>query len=233
MGNQSISKALQNIYHQLLDCYGPQHWWPAEEPFEVMVGAILTQSAAWLNVEKAIANLKEARALSPEALRRFSLTEIATLIRPSGYYNAKARKLKSLAQWLGEYCDDDLNKLCAGDIDHLHQQLLSVYGIGQETADSIILYAVNKPVFVIDAYTCRIINRIGLAPERSSYNAYQTLFMDNLPADTALFNEYHALLVCLGKDVCRKHPLCHKCCLKSICRFANSDISLDASSKVG
>ena len=220
MVNQSISQALQNIYHQLLDYYGSQHWWPAEEPFEVMVGAILTQSAAWLNVEKAIANLKAAKALSPEALRRVSLPEIATLIRPCGYYNAKARKLKSLVQWLGEYCDDNLSKLSAVDIDHLRHQLLSVYGVGQETADSIVLYAANKPIFVIDAYTRRIINRLGLAPKSNSYGAYRALFMDNLPADTALFNEYHALLVCLGKNVCHNHPLCQKCCLQNIYQFS-------------
>ncbi|MFC1966292.1 endonuclease III domain-containing protein [Chloroflexota bacterium] len=222
MDKKSISQALQNIYRKLRDCYGPQHWWPAEEPFEVMVGAILTQSAAWLNVEKAIANLKAATELSPEALRRFSLSEIATLIYPCGYYNAKALKLKSLAHWLGEYYDDNLEKLFDNDTDNLRQQLLSVYGIGEETADSIILYAANKPVFVIDAYTRRIINRIGLASFGNSYAAYQAFFMDNLPANAGLFNEYHALLVSLGKKVCRQHPLCDWCCLCSICRLAHS-----------
>jgi endonuclease-3 related protein len=197
--------------------YGRQYWWPAQEPFEIIVGAILTQSAAWGNVEKAIANLKSARALSPEALRRLTLPEVAGLIRPCGYYNAKALKLKSFAHWLGEYYNDDLGKLFTNNTDHLRQQLLSIHGIGQETADSIILYAANKPVFVVDAYTRRIINRIGLAPDRNSYAAYQALFMDNLPADTQLFNEYHALLVCLAKNVCRSHPLCPQCCLNDIC----------------
>jgi len=200
-------------------CYGPQYWWPAQEPFEVIVGAILTQSAAWRNVEKAIANLKAAKALSPKALRRLSLSEVAALIHPCGYYNAKALKLKSLAHWLGQHYDDSLNKLFIGNTDHLRQQLLSVHGIGQETADSIILYAAHKPIFVIDAYTCRIINRIGLAPDSNNYAAYQTLFMDNLPTDAGLFNEYHALLVCLAKGVCRNRPLCQQCCLNSICRF--------------
>jgi len=199
--------------------YGPQYWWPAQEPFEIIVGAILTQSAAWGNVEKAIANLKSAKALSPEALRRLTLSQVAGLIRPCGYYNAKALKLKSFAHWLGEYYNDDLSKLFTNNTDHLRQQLLSVHGIGQETADSIILYAANKPIFVIDAYTRRIINRIGLAPDSNSYPAYQNLFMHNLPADAQLFNEYHALLVCLGKRVCRNHPLCHQCCLNSICHF--------------
>jgi len=219
MDNQSVSQALLNIYHRLMARYGPQHWWPAREPFEIMVGAILTQSAAWRNVEKAIANLKVAEALSPEALRRLSLSEVAALIRPCGYYNAKALKLKSLASWLGKYCDDNLSELFISSTDQLRQQLLSIYGIGQETADSMILYAAHKPVFVIDAYTRRIINRIGLAPAGNSYISYQTFFMDNLPTDAELFNEYHALLVCLAKDVCRSHPLCQQCCLNSICRF--------------
>ncbi len=202
-----------------MGAYGLQHWWPAEEPFEVMAGAILTQSAAWLNVEKAIANLKASAALSPRALRRLSQDEIANLIRPCGYYNAKARKLKSLADWLGECCGDDLDHLFASSTDQLRRQLLSVYGIGQETADSILLYAANKPVFVIDAYTRRIISRIGLRPPDESYAAYRALFMDNLPADAGLFNEYHALLVHLGKDACRNSPLCQRCCLCEICQL--------------
>ncbi len=187
-----------------------------------MVGAILTQSAAWVNVEKAIANLKVARALSPRVLRRLSLSEIAPLIRPCIYYNAKARKLKALVHWLGEYYDDNLGKLFANSIAQLRQQLLSIYGIGPETADSIILYAANKPIFIIDAYTRRIISRIGLAPVSNSYAAYQALFVDNLPADARLFNEYHALLVCLGKNVCRNRPLCLHCCLHNICHFGKS-----------
>ena len=213
MDNHSINQALQIIYQRLMARYGPQHWWPAQEPFEVIVGAILTQSAAWGNVEKAITNLKAARVLSPEALRRLPQREIARLIYPSGYYNAKALKLKSFVHWLEEHYDDNLGKLFAGNIDHIRQQLLSIYGIGDETADSIILYAANKPIFVIDAYTRRIITRAGLAPDSNNYAAYQTMFMSTLPADTWLFNEYHALLVCLAKNVCRPRPLCQQCCL--------------------
>jgi len=228
--SQWVSQALLNIYRRLMACYGAQHWWPAQEPFEIIVGAILTQSAAWGNVEKAIANLKSARALSPKALRQLPLSEVAALIRPCGYYNAKALKLKSFADWLGEHYDDSLSKLFANDAEHLRQQLLSIHGVGQETADSIILYAANKPIFVIDAYTRRIISRIGLAPDDNSYDAYQGLFMDNLPADVGLFNEYHALLVCLGKNVCRNRPLCHQCCLNDLCHFYTN---LDSNSKVG
>jgi len=220
MDDQSVSQLLKTVYQQLMDCYGPQHWWPADEPFEVMVGAVLTQSAAWTNVEKAIVNLKAAEALSPKALRHLTLTEIATLIHPSGYYNVKARKLKALAHWLGECCGDNLDTLFTSSADQLYQKLLSVWGIGQETADSIILYVASKPVFVIDAYTRRIIDRIGLAPAGNSYTSYQALFTDNLPTDVRLFNEYHALLVCLGKNVCRPRPLCRQCCLRNVCQSA-------------
>ncbi len=194
-----------------------------------MVGAILTQSAAWGNVEKAIANLKAAGALSPAGIRRLPLAELAEIIHPSGYYNAKAHKLKALAHWLGENYEDDLGQLFAGGIGRLREQLLSLHGIGPETADSIILYAAGKPVFVIDAYTRRIVSRVGLALADSSYRACQALFTDNLPADVRLFNEYHALLVCLAKDVCRRRPLCPECCLNEICPgLAELDAGLKA-----
>jgi endonuclease III related protein len=184
-----------------------------------MVGAILTQSAAWQNVEKAISNLKNAEVMSPLALHNIPVAELAQLIHSCGYYNAKALKLKALVNWLDESCADDLDKLFALDMGTLRKQLLGVYGIGPETADSILLYAGNKPVFVIDAYTRRIISRLGLVSEKDNYNAYQALFMDNLPRNTELFNEYHALLVRLGKEACRKQPICDKCCLFEICRF--------------
>jgi endonuclease-3 related protein len=219
MDNQTISRALLNVYHQLFYRYGPQHWWPAKTPFEVIVGAILTQSATWSNVEKAIVNLEEAGALSPRAIRRLSQSELARFIRPTVYYNAKAFKLKSFVHWLGQNYNDDLNKLFVSNTYDLRKQLLAIHGIGQETADSIILYAAGKPIFVIDAYTRRIISRIGFSPDGNSYAAYQSLFMNNLPADTALFNEYHALLVWLGKNVCRVRPLCPQCCLNNICHF--------------
>lgn len=219
MDDQSLGRALADIYRRLFGCFGPQHWWPAEGPFEIIVGAILTQSAAWSNVEKAIANLKAAEALSPAKLRRLQLPRLARLVRPCGYYNAKALKLKSLVFWLGNHYNDDLDSLFATDTDELRQQLLSVHGIGRETADSILLYAAGKPVFVIDAYTRRILGRIGLNPEKDSYAGYQAYFMDNLPPDAEMFNEYHALLVRLGKDFCRRRPLCPQCCLSDICKF--------------
>jgi endonuclease-3 related protein len=219
MDSPTLRPALADIYCRLLGRFGPQHWWPAEEPFEVIVGAILTQSAAWGNVEKAIKNLRGAGALSPQALRKLPRAKLAELVYPCGYYNAKALKLKAFALWLGNHYQDDLNKLFALGAADLRRHLLDVHGIGQETADSIILYAAGKPVFVIDAYTRRIMGRLGLAPERDSYAAYQALFMENLPGDAKIFNEYHALLVCLGKKVCRRQPLCADCCLNDICQF--------------
>jgi endonuclease-3 related protein len=217
VGDQALSEKLLGIYDRLLADYGPQHWWPAREPFEVIVGAILTQSAAWTNVVKAIFNLQAAGALNPAELRRLTQGELAGLIRPSGYYNAKARKLKEFAAWFGGRYDDSLELMFRRDTAGLRRELLSVHGIGEETADSILLYAGSKPIFVIDAYTRRIFSRLGLAPAQDSYGAYQQLFTDNLPADAPLFNEYHALLVCLGKNTCKTRPVCEGCCLGSIC----------------
>lgn len=215
----SVKKAnrLLAIYERLYATYGPQHWWPGDSAFEVMVGAILTQSAAWQNVEKGIANLKAAGALSPEALRRMPIEEIAGLIHPCGYYNAKARKLKALVEWLNESCGDDIASLSRARTGALRRQLLAVHGVGPETADSILLYAIGKPVFVIDAYTRRILARLGMSPGKDIYDDFQLLFMRNLRHEARLFNEYHALLVRLGKTICRKVPLCDRCPLFDIC----------------
>lgn len=207
------------IYDRLLSFYGPQHWWPAESPLEMIVGAILTQSAAWSNVEKAIANLKTEGVLSLEALRQMPKEELARLIYSSGYYNSKAGKLRAFAEWMADYHHDDLNALFALETGEMRRQLLSVHGIGEETADSIILYAAHKPVFVVDAYTRRIVTRLGLAPARDRYGDFQLLFMQQLPHDEQLFNEYHALLVEHGKDVCRRIPLCAGCCLAVECQL--------------
>jgi endonuclease-3 related protein len=217
MGKKAVTGTLLDVYHRLLDRYGPQHWWPADSPFEVMIGAILTQSAAWANVEKAINNLKARDVLSIDALHQLPVEELARLVYPSGYYNAKAGKIKALVQWLAERYECDLDKLFALDIPLLRRELLSVRGVGEETADSIILYAAHKPVFVVDAYTRRILRRLGLVPPTNSYAAFQDLFMQYLPYDEALFNEYHALLVRHGKEACKKVPRCQHCCLASFC----------------
>ncbi len=219
MDSDSLSKTLQEIFNRLFNRYGSQQWWPAQGTFEIIIGAILTQSAAWVNVEKAITNLTAAGALSPDSIRRITQDKLARLIFSSGYYNAKAKKIKAFAGWLGKHYDDDFSRLFAGDVNNIRQQLLMVYGIGEETADSIILYAANKPIFVIDTYTRRIINRIGLEQKNAGYAKYQKLFMTNLPNDSRLFNEYHALLVYLAKNICRSRPLCPQCCLNDLCYF--------------
>jgi endonuclease III related protein len=217
--NAAKSALLMDLFHLLFKQYGPQHWWPGDEPFEIITGAILTQSAAWSNVEKAISSLKKAGALAPASLRDLPLEDLAELIHSCGYYNAKSVKLKAFARWLGENYQDNLAKLFSVDASALRELLLQVHGIGEETADSILLYAGNKPVFVIDAYTRRIIDRLGLAPGGGKYADYQDLFMHNLPADVRLYNEYHALFVAQGKNFCRKKPRCEGCCLSALCRF--------------
>ena len=209
--------ALREVYARLLARFGSQHWWPAETRFEVMVGAVLTQATAWGNVEKAIARLEEADALCPDGIRRLPVDELAQLVYPSGYYNAKARKLKALVMYLGERFGDDLDAMGRSDTAALREELLGIHGIGDETADDILLYALGKPVFVVDAYTRRLFHRLGLAPERGAYSEYSTLFTDSLRDDAAMFGEYHALIVRLGVEHCRKTPVCAGCCLLEVC----------------
>ncbi len=208
---------LMEVYNRMLAKYGEQRWWPGDSPFEVMVGAVLTQSAAWTNVEKAIANLKNAGVLSPAALREMEQDELAKLVYPSGYYNAKARKLKALAEYLGGRYDDDIEAMATSDAARLREELLAVYGIGEETADDILLYALAKPVFVIDAYTRRVFSRLGLGDIGDSYQKFQSMFAGGLKPDPELFAEYHALIVRLGSEVCKKKPLCEECCLLDVC----------------
>ena len=208
---------LRDVQRRLLRQYGPQHWWPADSPFEVMVGAVLTQSTSWTNVEKAVASLKAADALSPGAIRRLSHEELATVIYSAGFHNSKARKLKAMADYLGDRFGDDLDAMKRVDATDLRAELLSVYGIGNETADSILLYALEMPSFVVDAYTRRLFSRLEVRPERDGYEDYQRLFEDSLERDPRTFDEYHALIVTHGKSTCRKQPACRGCCLLEIC----------------
>ena len=221
MGSKAAktSEALTDIYNRLFDRYGPQHWWPGDSPFEVIIGAILTQSTAWTNVEKAIANLKAEGLLDAKSLDAIETEKLATLIRPSGYYNTKAAKLKAFVERLNQEHGGSLDRLFELDTSDLRKEMLSIHGIGPETADSILLYAAHRPIFVIDAYTKRIIGRLGLAPSSDCYEAFQQLFMDRLPHDEGMFNEYHALFVRHGKEVCRKTPRCEGCCLLDICTY--------------
>jgi len=212
-----LTDALQDVYRRLYDRYGPQGWWPSDGPFETIVGAILTQNTAWTNANWAVANLKAAGALSPQVMRAMPEPELARLIRPSGYFNAKARKLKAMAVYLVDYGDDP-TRWRHRDAKELRAELLGVHGIGQETADDIVLYATGLPSFVIDTYTRRVVARLGLAPDRDSYGAFQALFERHLPADAPLFNEYHALLDHHAKETCLKtSPRCEGCCLLEVC----------------
>lgn len=203
------------IYALLSDHFGPQGWWPGDSPFEIMVGAVLTQNTNWENVRKAIANLKEAGMLSFSALSTLPIDELARLIQPSGYFNIKAKRLMNLLVMLSERYEGRLELLLAEELTVARDALLSVKGIGPETADSILLYAANHPIFVVDTYTHRIFSRHHLIPEESDYHSLQEEFHDRLPAQSALYNEYHALIVALGKEYCRKkNPRCSQCPLQ-------------------
>lgn len=206
---------LESIYRKLYSRFGPQHWWPADSAFEVMVGAILTQNTNWQNVERAIANLKKRGDLDFKKLFRLPEKKLALLIKPAGYYNIKARRLKELLKFLDAHCGTDIKQLCRQNTRALRRKLLSVKGVGEETADSILLYALNKPVFVVDAYTKRIFSRHGFIPQDATYEQAQELFMGSLKADAKVFNEYHALIVRLGKEHCLKNkPRCAGCPLE-------------------
>jgi endonuclease-3 related protein len=210
----------QAIHDRLYEAFGPQHWWPADTPFEVAVGAVLTQNTAWTNVERAIANLKEADVLGPRAILGLTDEGLAELIRPAGYFNVKARRLKALCQFLADEADGDLTALADRDTVALRHALLTVKGVGEETADSILLYALHRTVFVVDAYTRRIFERLGLLDPGHGYGAIQATFEAALPRDLALFNEYHALIVALGKDYCKPKPRCAACPLRPLCPSA-------------
>ncbi len=219
---------LLEVYRRLYKRYGPQHWWPGESPLETVLGAILTQNTAWTNVEKALANLKGADMLSVQALRDVDEPDLAAMLRPSGYFNAKARKVKAFINYLWDCYHGEIEEFLQEDTEWLREELLSIYGIGEETADDILLYAAGKPSFVIDAYTRRILERLALEPsDGKSYQAYQRLFHRNLPWDVSIYNEYHALLDRHGKETCKKEPLCRGCCLLELC--PRGRLSIDTS----
>lgn len=206
-----------SLHRVLFDHYGPSGWWPGETPFEVAVGAILTQNTAWTNVEKAITNLKAASLLEPEKIDALGEQDLARLIRPAGYFNVKARRLKNFIHSVMEYSSGDLGLFFDRDAPALRSALLEVNGIGYETADSICCYAAGKPVFVVDAYTRRILVRHGLVPESAGYEDIRMLFESGLPADLAVYKDLHAHIVFTGKDYCRKrNPECGQCPLNQM-----------------
>jgi len=217
---KGMKKNMRHIFELLLAHFGPLHWWPAETPFEVCVGAILTQNTNWGNVEKAIANLKREGLLSAEALRAVPVEKLAMVIKPAGFFNVKSVRLKGFVTWLFERYDGDLGRMFAVDWRQLREELLMVPGIGPETGDSILLYAGGKPSFVVDAYTRRLFSRLGLIAATAGYEEVRALFMKHLPADVEIYNEYHALIVQHCKMYCRKKPLCGTCFLRSLCPFS-------------
>ena len=217
MDNRRLKNDISDIYKVLLACYGPQHWWPAETPFEVLVGAILTQNTAWKNVERAIANLKDAGALEAHALWDLPVARLAHLLQPAGYYNVKTVRLRNAVRFLLDAGDGDPASLASTDTDTLRGLLLAVSGIGPETADSILLYALQRPVFVVDAYTRRIFGRMGLVDPTADYETIRHHFETRLLRDVLLYNDYHAQIVAHAKSTCRVRPVCNECVVSDLC----------------
>jgi endonuclease-3 related protein len=214
---------LMTIYRRLRRARGVAGWWPARTRFEVCVGAILTQNTAWTNVDKALASLRGAGRLTFATLDPLSAPEIAPLIRSSGAFNVKARRLRAFLDFLGSELGGRCHRMTSYEAQTLRRRLLAIPGIGPETADSIALYAASQPLFVVDAYTRRIFSRLGLARGDEPYDVLQGLITASLPRDVALFNDYHAQIVLHGKDVCRSRPRCEACVLSDLCAFARSD----------
>ncbi len=207
---------LNEAFERLLKRFGARSWWPGETPFEVMVGAILTQNTNWKNVEQAIGNLRAASLLDPRAMLSLDPERLSDLIRPAGYFRVKAGRLHSFLQYFVERYDGDAARMAQQPLSALREELLGVRGIGPETADSILLYALGKPVFVIDAYTKRILSRHAMCNEEDGYAELQELFSGNLPEEVPLYNEYHALIVEAGKHFCRPQPRCADCPLNGL-----------------
>jgi endonuclease-3 related protein len=210
------AEQLTEIYELLFDRFGPQYWWPGQTQFEIITGAILTQNTNWANVEKAISNLKSAGCMSPEQLYHLDVAQLAEYIRPAGYYNIKTKRLKNFVNWLFNNYNGRLANLETVDTERLRAELLAIQGIGYETADSILLYAFDRPVFVVDAYTARIAIRHQLIEPDANYEQLRVLFQSSLPQDIQLFNEYHALLVKVGKEFCRPKARCPDCPLEKL-----------------
>ena len=209
-----MQKRLLNIFHTLLESFGKRNWWPGETEVEIIIGAVLTQNTSWKNVEKAITNLRNHNALNINVLYEMDRGRLADLIRSSGFYNIKSNRLMNLIKVIYEDYSGNISDLKDINISKTREKLLGINGIGKETADSIILYALKKPIFVVDAYTKRFLKNHGIHDGDKGYDAVQEIFMKNLPHDTYLFNEFHALIVCLCQNFCKKIPLCQGCPLE-------------------
>ena len=210
----TVSKRIRKFYDSLFERYGTQHWWPADSALECILGAILTQNTAWKNVEKAIRNLKRNGLISIEKLDSIPTQKLARIVRSSGYFNQKASKIKNFISLVNKNYDGVLEKMLKEDTHNLRETLLSVRGIGPETADSILLYAARRPKFVVDVYTYRILSRHALIPTEASYHEIQELITDSISEDVGVYNEFHALLVRVGKEHCRRNPVCQGCPLE-------------------
>lgn len=213
-----ISRNLIDIFDTLLNNFGKRHWWPGDTTLEIIFGCILTQNVTWKNVEQAVLKLKKHNLIDVERILSVSHEELGTSLISTRYYNQKACSLKNFCYHLKNDFSNSIDKLFEMDVPALRQYLLSLKGIGKETADSIILYAANKPIFVVDAYTKRIFSRLGYFHSDSSYDQIQDFFTVNLPCDLYVFNEFHALIVYLGQNICKNtNPLCNSCVLRGIC----------------
>ncbi|MBI3834965.1 MAG: endonuclease III domain-containing protein [Planctomycetes bacterium] len=208
---QKHSRQIREIFDRLFEAFGPQHWWPARTPLEVIVGAILTQNTSWRNVERAIGNLHAAGALSWAKLRALPQSELARLIQPSGSFRVKAKRLKEFVNFLWTAHGGSLESLFAGSLDEARKRLLAIHGIGPETADAILLYAARRATFVVDAYTVRILRRHFLIPSGARYEDVRKMLKAALPDEVGLFNEFHALFVELGKRFCGRRATCDGC----------------------
>jgi endonuclease-3 related protein len=207
-----MASNLLEAYERMLAAFGPQQWWPGDSPFEIMVGAVLVQNTAWRNVERAIENLREANVMEPHALYALPQTQLAELIRPAGYYQVKAKRLRNLLKFVVDEFNGSLDEMFRTNLTSLREQLLAIHGIGPETADAILLYAGGLPTFVVDTYTHRILARHGWIEYEAGYHDIKDHFESTLPADRAIYNEYHALLVRVGKDYCKRNdPKCEAC----------------------
>ena len=213
-----VSDTIDQVYRCLFKHYGEQNWWPGDTPFEIMVGAILAQNTSWVNVEKAITNLKVADCLDPDAIVILPHDDLARMLRPSGYFNIKSRRLRAFCEWLQAQGGEQV--VAGYETEAMRDALLQVNGVGPETADDMVLYAFHRPVFIIDGYTRRLFSRLGIIAGDEGYEALRSLFEITLEGTAELYNQYHALIVTHGKNVCKAKPQCHTCIFKDKCLYA-------------
>lgn len=211
-----MEKKLISIYSKLLSEYGFQNWWPADDTFEIIIGTILAQGVSWTNVEISIKNLKDKKLLNPDELYKIDIEKLSNLIKPSRFYNQKAKTIKNFLEFLNQEFENNPLNMIIESTSELRDKILKIEGIGKETTDSILLYALGKPVFVVDSYTKRIFSRYGLIDEFLKYDEIQNLFISNLPLDTLLFNDFHAQVVNFGNRICQKNPRCAICPIKKV-----------------